>query len=227
MKQFLLTLPRNLIGSFRGRMMVWHFIAITFTFVLVTSGFDWSWFRATRNPEIRHWMFFAVIIGQMVPMFLPLVLLLAGLIIRCGATIRAGWAIGQAALLGWFISSCYKAVTGRPHPPHNVDIDTSHVFHFGFLRGGIFWGWPSSHTATNFAVAVAVFTLFPQKKWLGIAAIMYAFYIGIGVSMTIHWFSDFAAGAIIGTVIGVTVGKSFLQYGHDVFLNPTNADTKN
>ncbi|HTV62754.1 MAG TPA: hypothetical protein VMH30_09320, partial [Verrucomicrobiae bacterium] len=46
------------------------------------------------------------------------------------------------------------------------------------------------------------------KKWLCIAAILYACYIGIGVSMTIHWFSDFAAGAIIGMVVGTTVGKS-------------------
>jgi hypothetical protein len=27
--------------------------------------------------------------------------------------------------------------------------------------------------------------------------------------MTIHWFSDFAAGAIIGSVIGAVVGKNF------------------
>ena len=39
--------------------------------------------------------------------------------------------------------------------------------------------------------------------------IAYALYIGIGVSMTIHWFSDFAAGAFIGTAIGAVVGKSF------------------
>ena len=38
----------------------------------------------------------------------------------------------------------------------------------------------------------------------------YAFCVGIGVSMTIHWFSDFSAGAIIGTVIDVVVGKCFL-----------------
>jgi membrane-associated phospholipid phosphatase len=40
-------------------------------------------------------------------------------------------------------------------------------------------------------------------------AILYAFYVGMGVSMTIHWFSDFVAGAIIGSVIGAVVGKSF------------------
>jgi membrane-associated phospholipid phosphatase len=27
--------------------------------------------------------------------------------------------------------------------------------------------------------------------------------------MTIHWFSDFVAGAIIGSVIGAVVGRSF------------------
>jgi len=41
--------------------------------------------------------------------------------------------------------------------------------------------------------------------------ITYALYIGLGVSMTIHWFSDFLAGAIIGSAIGAVVGKSFLR----------------
>ena len=38
----------------------------------------------------------------------------------------------------------------------------------------------------------------------------YAFYVGIGVSATIHWFSEFAAGGIFGTLVGVVVGKSML-----------------
>jgi len=40
---------------------------------------------------------------------------------------------------------------------------------------------------------------------------IHAFYIGLSVSMTIHWFSDFVAGAIIGTLVGVVVGRSFSQ----------------
>ena len=60
-------------------------------------------------------------------------------------------------------------------------------------------------------MAVTIFKLFPKERWLGYAAIAYALYIGVGVSMTIHWFSDFLAGAIIGSVIGVVVGKSFLR----------------
>ena len=60
-------------------------------------------------------------------------------------------------------------------------------------------------------MAVTLFTLFPKQRWLGYVAITYALYIGLGVSMTIHWFSDFAAGAIIGSAIGAVVGKSFLR----------------
>jgi membrane-associated phospholipid phosphatase len=122
-----------------------------------------------------------------------------------------GWAIGQAALLGYLVSIAYKTFTGRVHPAHNVGEDISHVFRFGFLRGGVFWGWPSSHTTVAFAMALAVFTLFPKQRWLGIVAILYAFYVGIAVSMTIHWFSDFVAGAIIGSVVGFVVGKSFVR----------------
>jgi membrane-associated phospholipid phosphatase len=92
---------------------------------------------------------------------------------------------------------------------HGVGADLSHVFRFGLLRGGVFWGWPSSHTTIAFAMAVTVFRLFPRQKWLGYLAITYAFYVGLGVSMTIHWFSDFVAGALVGTVIGVVVGTSF------------------
>ena len=210
-KQFLFTLPRNFISCFRGGMIVWHLVAILLTFILVSSGFDWFYFCSTRSHTLWLLMFPGVVIGQFIPLLLPLTLLVIGSVSKNNIANRAAWAVGQAVFLGWFISSCYKAFTGRIHPSHILGPDISHVFRFGFLRGGIFWGWPSSHTATAFAMSVTLFSLFPQMRWLRIAVITYAFYIGISVSMTIHWFSDFAAGAIIGTVIGVTVGKSFRQ----------------
>jgi membrane-associated phospholipid phosphatase len=51
--------------------------------------------------------------------------------------------------------------------------------------------------------------LCPRNKIIIFCALLYAVYIGLAVSVTIHWFSEFAAGAIIGSVIGMTVGKSF------------------
>jgi membrane-associated phospholipid phosphatase len=209
MKQFFRSLPLNIIGCFKGRLIIWHGIAILLTFILVVSGFDWFYFCSTRKPTLLACMWPAAVIGQLIPLTVPLYLLLAGGVAKNAKMIRTGWATGQAALVGWFLASVYKAFTGRYHLPGGISTDTSHLFRFGFMRGGIFWGWPSSHTATAFAMSIAIFTLFPKLKWLRVSVILYALYIGIGVSMTIHWFSDFVAGAIIGSVIGVTVGKSF------------------
>jgi membrane-associated phospholipid phosphatase len=207
MKQFLVTIPGNLIRCFTGWRLIWLLIAIGLTVILVTSGFDWQYFLATRSPALRRWMFAAVSIGGLLPICLPLILLASGFIIGDTRVQLAGWAIGQAELLAALIIIACKAVTGRAHPGHNVDDDISHVFHFGWLRGGVFWGWPSAHTAIAFAMAATVFTLLPKQRWLGLLAIAYALYVGIGVSMTIHWFSDFVAGAIVGSVVGTAVGK--------------------
>jgi membrane-associated phospholipid phosphatase len=212
MKQFFSTLPRNIIDCFRGRKIIWHAIAVVLTFALVTSGFDWRYFVSTRHQVLLSWMFPAVPIGGLLPIVVPLFLLALGSTIRSARTIRTGWAVGQAELIGAMVAAGYKSLTGRAHPSHSMGADLSRLFRFGFLRGGVFWGWPSSHTTIAFAMALAIFMLFPKQRWLGYGVITYALYVGLGVSMTIHWFSDFLAGAIIGSVIGVVVGNSFLSH---------------
>jgi membrane-associated phospholipid phosphatase len=209
MKLFFSTLPRNLIECFRGRMVIWHMAACVLTLALVVSGLDWQWFLCTRSPFLRSWMFPAVPIGGLLPIVLPLTLFVLGGVTRSSRARMIGWAITQAEVIGGIIAAGYKALTGRAHPAHGVGTDLTHVFKFGLLRGGVFWGWPSSHTTIAFAMAVTVFRLFPKQKGLGYLAIAYAFYIGFGVSMTIHWLSDFVAGALIGTVVGVVVGTSY------------------
>ena len=192
-------------------MLLWHAVLIALTFLLVRSGFDWFYFCSTRSPVLRAWMFPSAPIGGLVPLALPFILILSGHITNQARLALTGWAIGQAALIGSLLSSAYKAFTGRVNPELFIGADISHDFRIGWLRGGVFWGWPSSHTTIAFAMAATVFTLFPKSRWLGWLAIAYGFYIGVGVSMTIHWFSDFVAGAILGTVIGVVVGRSFLK----------------
>jgi membrane-associated phospholipid phosphatase len=209
MKLFFSTLPRNFIGCFKGRTLIWHLTAIILTLALVVSGLDWQYFLCTRSPILRSWLFPAVPIGGLLPIALPLLLLVLGSVTRSAPTRLVAWAISQAEVIAGIVAAGYKAITGRAHPGHGVGTDLTHVFRFGFLRGGVFWGWPSSHTTIAFAIAVTVFRLFPKQRWLGYLAITYAFYVGFGVSMTIHWFSDFAAGALIGTVVGAVVGTSF------------------
>jgi membrane-associated phospholipid phosphatase len=88
----------------------------------------------------------------------------------------------------------------------------SRQFNFGFFEHGIFWGWPSSHTTVAFATMVALYIVLKEKhRTLGILALMYAWYIGIAVPFQIHWFSEFVAGILFGTLVGVIVGKNALH----------------
>ena len=209
MKFFFSTLPRNIIDCFRGRMLIWHLVAILLTYGLVVSGIDRSYFLATRAPVLRSWMFTAVVIGGLLPFILSLALLALGNLDKNARIGSFGWAVGQAEIIGAFVAAFYKALTGRAHPAHDVGADLTRNFRFGLFRGGVFWGWPSSHTTIAFAIALTILTLLPKQRWLGFLAVSYAFYVGVGVSMTIHWLSDFVAGAIIGTVIGLGVGRRF------------------
>src|SRR5271154_2542759 len=104
MKLFFSTLPRNLIACFQGRMILWHLAAIALTAILVLSGFDWRYFPATRNPSLSAWTFPAAPIGGLVPIALPLMLFLLGILFRHPSSTRVGWAIAQAELIGSLIS---------------------------------------------------------------------------------------------------------------------------
>ena len=179
--------------------------------LMVSSGFDWMYFRATR-PFARY-LFPAVILGWRVPVVFPIALYIIGSIRKDLRTVCTAFSTAQAAVIGLLISSFYKAFTGRPGLRYSARtlVDSSQEFHFGFLRGGVFFGWPSSHTTIAFAMAATVWTLYPSSKAARYGVLLYALYIGVGVSMTIHWFSDFVAGAIIGTVIGFTVGNVFKE----------------
>lgn len=51
-------------------------------------------------------------------------------------------------------------------------------------------------------MAVTLAMLYRKNKVVIVFAPLYALYIGIGISIQIHWFSDFIAGALIGLVVG-------------------------
>ncbi len=209
MRNFFYTLPSNILRSFQGRNLLWHLLAMGLTVLSVSSGFDWLYFKATR--PLAGYLFTAVILGWRVPVIFPIVSYIVGSIRRDRRAICCVFATAQAAVIGLLISSFYKAITGRPGLKHSAStlIDTSREFHFGFLKGGVFFGWPSSHTTVAFAMSAAFWMLYPKSKMARAAALLYAFYIGVGVSTTIHWFSDCLAGMIFGTVIGITVGIIF------------------
>ena len=213
-------LPRNIFAIFSGRNLVWHVLAIVLTIVIVESGFDWTWYRWTRGEAFVRLAGPAIILGGLVPILGIPSILLAGWVARHRPFRAGGWALGQAALLGWFVSSGYKAFTGRIPPPFSMRfpgamlspaplVDSSHGFQLGFLRGGIFWGWPSGHTTVAFAMTTCLIALSSRHNPWNYLLLLYPLYVGLSVSVTIHWFSEFMAGMIIGSVIGPVVGNSF------------------
>lgn len=210
---FFSKLPKNIAGTFRNNNWVWHLVMMGVTFLLVESRFDWWYYEVTRIPLLIQIAMPAAAVGALLPILAPLGMYIIGMVKKEQRTKIAAVAVAEAGMIALLISSTYKAFTGRfqpqlvAHPPLTVDI--SEAFHFGFLRHGIFWGWPSSHTAVAFAMAVTFALLYRKNKTMFYSAIIYAMYIGLAVSITIHWFSDFVAGAILGTVIAFVVTKSF------------------
>ncbi|HEU0080628.1 MAG TPA: phosphatase PAP2 family protein [Candidatus Paceibacterota bacterium] len=208
-------LPQNVAAIYKGKNLAWQAAAVALTYAIVASGLDWRYFLATR-PIPWSAVMPAVALGGIVPIVLPLCVVAVGSL-RKDALLRAqGWALGQATLLGLLISSLYKAFTGRIPPELATGLggadslmDISHGFQLGFLRGGVFWGWPSSHTAVAFALGAALYAISPGRPWRW-ASLAWALYVGLAVSVSIHWLSEFVAGAIIGTVIGLAVGRGIM-----------------
>lgn len=221
MPQLFHKLPQNLITIFSGRNLLYHLLAIVLTILIVESGSDWAYYAATRSEVLTNLALPAILLGTLIPVVGTLAVLICGAIDKNPRLISLAWALGQAALLGYLVSIGYKAWTGRIPPPFrgfrmsaqnlNSLADTSHGFQFGFMKGGIFWGWPSSHTTTAFAMSVCLIQLFPKNWKIKILALIYAFYVGLSVSVSIHWLSEFVAGAIIGTVVGSVVGRSWRE----------------
>lgn len=213
MRAFLTSFPRNLKAAFvHGYNPLWHLLAIALTGVLVLSGFDWAYHEYFRGTVIYAVLFTAGAVGFLLPFILPPVLIAVGALRKDERTRLAGYAIAQAELIGLLVSWFYKALTGRAHPDISSTtavMDVTRQFNFGFLEGGVFWGWPSSHTAVAFAMSVAFVVMYRHRPIIVYTALAYALYIGLGASMTFHWLSDFVAGAILGSLVGIVVGRHF------------------
>ncbi len=215
-------LDNNLLGTVTHNYGLNHLTAIGGSYVLIESGFDQSYYEfMKKNRAIPRAGFASVIIGGLVPLTVP-----AGLYLYSSSADNTdlkitSLALAQSAIISLAWTSALKAVTGRK-PPADFDgpeseFDRSRDFAWGLMNRGVFDGWPSGHTTTAFAMASALDELYPEVTWLKWAAYGYAFLIGLGVSTNIHWYTDFFAGAFMGTAIGKTVGSSFykLKSGKD------------
>jgi undecaprenyl-diphosphatase len=109
-----------------------------------------------------------------------------------GVAIAAAFATGDAA------SGAIKEAVDRPRPPVDdpqnltaaVDLPASSSF-------------PSGHATTAFAAAAAAAVLIPRLRWpaLALAAVVALSRVYLGV----HFVLDVMAGALLGTLIGISI----------------------
>lgn len=210
-------LGNNFVDSFKGDNIYLHLTAIASTCLLVAGGVDYDVENfANTNPEVGQYGRGVFITGQFLPFLAGGSLLLYGGAARDKEVLGASFSVIQASLIELMYNTALKAVTGRPGPDwrHNSDMDSlSRVFRFGFLRGGVFWGWPSGHTAATMAVVSALIGYYPNSAWLKVAGLGLVAYTIYAVSTVnrggMHWFSDAVAAALMSYAIGSTVGRYY------------------
>ncbi len=188
-----------------------YLLAAAITWIIVKIGLDWAWYKySAGHLWVFNLGFISVVAGMFLPIIIPLGLYIFGRADQKPLWQIRGLAVGQAAILGWIISTVIKVFTGRLPPEHFAGLlNNSSGFQFGFYRGGWFNGWPSSHTTVAFAAAITLAEFYPNNKMVKIGAWIFALLIGLGVSVNIHWLSDAVAGAFIGYAIGKSVGNEF------------------
>jgi len=208
------------------RTFIWSsilfFVAIVITYLSVVTDFDWKYFQFLKNYNLLQKILFpAVMIGGFLPMILSLMVMILFWKFRSRNWFKKMIKIFFALVFAVIIDSILKSITGRPAPSMAVGlIDNSQIFKFGFMRGGIFWGWPSEHAMVAFAMSTVFAKLNSSKWYWPLLAYLYGFYIATGVSLRIHWFSDALSGVLIGYAIGLLIVnfKSKL-FGNNIVVN--------
>ena len=207
----------NVLDSFRGNNIYLHLTAVAATAIIVDQGVDYDvehYFN--EQTEYGSWARPVVFTGEYLPFIAGGSLFAYAKIRNDREVLGASFAVMQASLIEFLYNSALKAVTGRPNPDwrHVSDMDSlSRTFRLGFLRGGVFWGWPSGHTAATMAVVSALTSYYPGKTWLKVVGFGLVGYTMFGVSANnrggMHWLSDAVAGALMSYAVGATVGKYY------------------
>jgi len=204
----------NTKDSFIGESSWYHGAAFGSTFILAASGADKAvqdYFQ--KDPVGRAYGSGAVILGAIWQPIIGGVLYF----IPDAETKTAGSAVLQAAIVQTTYITLLKGLTGRQDPiedgnPANKEdgacgnSDNPKEF-FNLVDGCTY---PSGHASSAFSLVSSLFAFYPEKTWIAYFGYPIALVIGLGmVESDEHWFSDVVAGALIGHIIGWTIGKNF------------------
>ena len=208
---------QNFLNSFKGDNLYLQLAGVASTALIVTTNTDYHVEKYFNEHEVYTGIARPVVFSGM---FLPFIasgsLYAYAKFKNDNEVLGASFAVMQATITEFLYNSLLKAITGRPHPDwqHTSDMKSlSKTFRFGFDRGGIFWGWPSGHTAATTAVVSALMGYYPNSTWLKVAGFSLMAYTIFGVSAFhrggMHWFSDAVAAAFMSYAVGSTIGKYY------------------
>lgn len=206
---------QNTGNAFWGWNGLFQISALGLSPLLVQSGAD----RETHNYFVNHQAFEPYTIPAVWGTY-ALPIALTGGLYTYGRTqntqreVAAACAVSQATLIAFLYQSILKSVTGRPGPEDRaMSQDEVEQFRFGFMEGGIHYGWPSGHMITTTSILVSLQTIYPENKtllWSGYAYIGYVFgSVLMHEKAHMHFLSEAVAGTLMGYAIGRGVGGGF------------------
>ena len=180
---------------------------------------------AADAAQAPHWLvsvgLFATEFGTSGYMF-AFSALIAGIAIRALGRGRTTWQGGSLRLVAeralYFFATIavsgllvqiVKHVVGRARPPL---LSVDGAFHFqGFVTKNALASFPSGHTTSAFAAAVALGYMRPawRKGLLGLAVLIGLSRVLVGA----HFPSDVVAGAALGSTVSIALARSFARRG--------------
>lgn len=212
-------LGQNIYDSFIGYNTFFHLGGIAATMIMVNTDADYVVYRQLRPwNKTRPYFYPSIITGTSCWLMIAAPLFCYGYFRPNTEALGGAYALIQSTLISIVYATLLKALTGRPAPEERWYLNMrneSRAFRFGFLRGGIFYGWPGGHVMITTATVAALAWYYPDRWWLSIPGSLLIAYTMIGVTVHDgHWMSDNIAGLLMGYAIGSTVGRSFRKLVH-------------
>lgn len=204
--------------AFTGTRLLFPAAAVAVTGSMAFSGEDHA-LRVAVQHQIRApaWADGAYYAGYVAPAVVAPGLYVIGLATRDRETTGAGAAAVQALLVTLGATGVLKLATGRPYPLHGGDpaapdrLDHPEYAHeFRPFKPLLFLSWPSGHTSSTVSIAAALAAYYSDQPWVGFVG--YPLALGIGFGTVVgdrHWTSDVISGALLGHVIGYSIGRGF------------------
>lgn len=127
------------------------------------------------------------------------------------------WILGSY-LIGRGVVEVLKRLIYEPRP-----FEVSSFNYYWLDKSADGSSFPSGHAMTAFLLATLLTKYFKLKGWKRWAMYILAFFVAMGrVYLGVHWFSDVAAGSILGVVFGLISWKLYVYFARGPLAKQEN-----